>query len=108
MKINGIEYRNMPLDFNAVCKLEDMGVDITNVEEKSMTTARAYAALCMRKPVTVAGEEIEQHVMNGGSINVIFEAFAEEVQKSGFFQALQKQAMETEPAEAKNSKAKEA
>ena len=46
--------------------------------------------------------------MNGGSINVIFEAFAEEVQKSGFFQALQKQAMETEPAEAKNSKAKEA
>lgn len=102
MIINGIEYRNMPLDFNAVCKLEDMGVDITNVDEKAMTTARAYAAMCMRKPLHVAGEEIEKHVMNGGSINVIFEAFASEVEKSGFFRALQKQAVEDEQAEAES------
>lgn len=104
MKINGIEYRNIPLDFNAVCKLEDMGVDITNVDEKVMTTARAYVALCMHKPVSVAGQEIEQHVMNGGTLNEIYEAFAAEVEKSGFFQALQKQAEETRAKEA-NEKA---
>lgn len=92
MKINGIEYRNVPLDFNAVCKLEEMGVDITNVDEKAMTTARAYAAMCMRKPVSVAGEEIEKHVMNGGTLNEIYKAFTAEVEKSGFFRALQKQA----------------
>ena len=92
MIINGKEYRNVPLDFNAVCKLEDMGVDITNVDEKVMTTARAYVALCMHKPVSIAGQEIEKHVMNGGTLNEIYEAFSAEVEKSGFFQALQKQA----------------
>lgn len=100
MKINGIEYKNVPLDFNAVCRLEDMGVDITSVDEKVMTTARAYAALCMRKPVSVAGQEIEKHVMNGGTLNEIYEAFGAEVEKSGFFQALQKQA-DAAPAESK-------
>lgn len=102
MKINGIEYRNVPLDFNAVCKLEDMGVDITSVDEKIMSTARAYAALCMRKPVSVAGQEIEKHVMNGGTLNEIYEAFGAEVEKSGFFQALQKQA-EAEQTESEAS-----
>lgn len=92
MKINGIEYKNVPLDFNAVCKLEEMGVDITNVDGMVMTAARAYAALCMRKPVSVAGQEIEKHVMSGGTLNEIYEAFGAEVEKSGFFQALQKQA----------------
>lgn len=104
MKINGVEYRNVPLDFNAVCKLEDMGVDITSVDEKVMTTARAYAALCMRKPMGAAGEEIEKHVMNGGSLNEIYEAFAAEVEKSGFFRALQKQAEEAVQSESESRK----
>ena len=91
MKINGIEYKNAPIDFNAVCKLEDMGVDISDIDGKVMTVARAYAALCMRKPVEVAGKEIEKHVQNGGTLNAIYEVFAAEVEKSDFFQALQKQ-----------------
>ena len=92
MKINGIEYKNAPIDFNAVCKLEDMGVDISDIDGKVMTVARAYAALCMRKPLEIAGKEIEKHVQNGGTLNEIYEAFAAEVEKSEFFQALQKQA----------------
>ena len=103
MKINGIEYKNVPLDFNAVCKLEDMGVDISNVDEKAMTAARAYAALCMRKPLNMVGEEIEKHVLNGGTLNEIFEAFSAEVEKSGFFRALQKQAEESAQAENESS-----
>ena len=94
MKINGNEYKAVPIDFNAVCKLEDMGVDISNIDGKIMTVARAYAALCMRKPLEVAGKEIEKHVQNGGSLNTIYEVFAKEVEKSGFFQALQKQTEE--------------
>lgn len=103
MKINGKHYNSVPLDFNAVCKLEDMGVDISSVDEKVMTTARAYAALCMRKPLNLAGEEIEKHVMNGGTLNEIFEAFSAEVEKSGFFQALQKQAENAAQAENESS-----
>lgn len=105
MKINGIEYKNAPIDFNAVCKLEDMGVDISNVDGKIMTVARAYAALCMHKPIEVAGKEIEKHVQNGGSLNTIYEVFAAEVEKSDFFRALQKQTDEAEHKENENDEA---
>lgn len=103
MKINGIEYKNVPIDFNAVCKLEDMGVDISNIDGKIMTVARAYAALCMRKPLDVAGKEIEKHVRSGGSLNAVYEAFAAEVEKSDFFQALQNQTEENETKETENN-----
>ena len=102
MKINGVEYKNVPIDFNAVCKLEDMGVDISNIDGKIVTLARAYGALCMRKPLEVAGKEIEKHVRNGGSLNEIYEVFAAEVEKSDFFRALQNQ-----PEEANNSETEE-
>ena len=105
MKINGTEYRNAPIDFNAVCKLEDMGVDISDIDGKVMTVARAYAALCMRKPVDVAGKEIEEHVQNGGSLNTIYEVFAAEVEKSDFFQALQKQMEKAAKDEIKDDEA---
>ncbi len=89
MILNGKEYRNVPLDFNAVCRLEEMGVNISDIDGHIMTAARAYAALCMRKPLSIAGMEIEAHVVAGGSMREIFDAFNSEVEKSGFFQALQ-------------------
>lgn len=97
MKINGNEYKNAPIDFNAVCKLEDMGVDISNIDGKIMTVARAYAALCMHKPIEAAGKEIEKHVQDGGSLNEIYEVFAAEIEKSDFFRALRNR-----PEEAQN------
>lgn len=90
MKINGVEYKNVPIDFNAVCKLEDMGVDISNIDGKVITLARAYAALIMRKTPEQAGKEIEKHVQNGGTLNEIYEVFAAEIEKSDFFRALRK------------------
>lgn len=91
MILNGKEYRNVPLDFNAVCRLEEMGVNISDIDGHMMTAARAYAALCMRKPLAVAGKAIEAHIVSGGSMREIFEAFSAEVEKSDFFQALQMQ-----------------
>ena len=101
MILNGKEYRNAPLDFNAVCRLEEMGVNLNRMGDCPMTTARAYAALCMRKPLSMAGAEIEAHIIGGGSIHAILEAFSQEVEKSGFFQALaaKEEAETTEPQE---------
>ena len=98
MIINGKTYKNKPITFNTVCKLEEMGVSITDMENHMMSAARGYAAICMHKPLTVAGSEIEEHVMNGGSLNDIIKAFGDEVEKSGFFQSLaQASQTETEP-----------
>lgn len=100
MIINGKEYKNVPITFNTFCKLEEMGVDIKSIESKMFMSARAYAVLCMKKPAAIAGEEIEKHVINGGSINDIVEPFVKELEKSDFFQALAKQTAEATEEEA--------
>lgn len=99
MIINGVEYKNRDLTFNAACRLEDMGVSLLDMKDKTLSAARAYAALCMRKPLVTAGNEIEEHVANGGGLDTIIEAFGKAVDESGFFQRLIQQAQEKEDAE---------
>lgn len=88
MKINGVEYKNVPITFNVLCQLESLGVSITDMESHLMSAARAYASICMKKSVDAVGEIIEQHVINGGSVKDIIAPFAEEVEKSDFFQKM--------------------
>lgn len=85
MKINGVEYKPVPVTFNLICELEDMGVSIANMESHILSTARAYAAVCMGKTLDEAGKIIEEHVINGGEIADIVNVLGDEVQKSGFF-----------------------
>ena len=92
LRINGKDYKEAEIDFNAVCELEDMGIKIFNLKGISgAKLARAYAALCMggADMLDVAGVERNQHVINGGEISVITDAFGKAVSESGFFQALQ-------------------
>lgn len=95
MKINGKTYTPVELDFNTVCKLEDMGVSIVDMQNKNMSLIRAYAAICMDVDNEAAGTEIQEHVIGGGDFKEIADAFGKEVEKSGFFQALKKKS-ETE------------
>lgn len=94
MIINGKEYRNVPITFNVFCKLEEMGVSVTNIENQLFTAARAYAGICMKKPAAYVGNEIEQHVINGGKITDIVNVFSQELEKSDFFQAMARQTAE--------------
>jgi len=94
MIINGTEYRNVPITFNVVCRLEEMGVNVSDMGSHMLTAVRAYAAICMKKNKKETGIEIEQHITNGGTMNDIITPFAEEVEKSDFFQNLAAQAQE--------------
>ena len=95
MTINGKFYREAELDFNTVCEMENMGVSIVNgIEDNIMSAARAYAAICMHKPLMLAGAEIEAHIVNGGALVDILEPFTKKANESGFFQALRKKAEE--------------
>lgn len=98
MTINGKYYRDVDLDFNTVCELEGMGVPIANIEDNVLSAARAYAAICMHKPPKLAGAEIEAHVIGGGSLKEIYDAFSRKAEESGFFQSLRSTA-ETEEME---------
>lgn len=101
--INGNEYVAKKFDFNLVCDLEDMGVALSSVQEKPMTTARAYFALCTGKGKEFAGAELESHIVNGGDFTDLIVAMSEEMEKSDFFRNLSKR---TEKETGKNQKEK--
>lgn len=101
LRINGKEYKKAEIDFNSVCELEDMGVNLFNLKKVSeVKLARAYVALCMggADRLEVAGVEINKHIINGGDLLPIIEAFGKAVEESGFFQALNKRTAEENTA----------
>lgn len=99
MIINGKFYKDAELDFNTVCEMENMGVSIQNIDDNIMSAARAYAAICMHKPLRIAGTEIEAHIINGGTLADILEPFNKKAEESGFFQALRRKAQAEESQE---------
>lgn len=98
--INGKVYAAKPITFNTICQFEDLGVPMSEIEQKSVMLLRAYAAICMEKKVEQAGGEIEKHVLNGGTLDEIANTLNQAIGESGFFQALSKRA-ETADSESK-------
>lgn len=91
LKVNGRDYKEAEIDFNAVCELEDMGISLSNLKKVSeYKLARAYFALCIggAEKLELAGSEINKHIIAGGDFAAILEAFGKAVKESGFFQAL--------------------
>ena len=89
MKLNGTEYRIPELDFDAMCELEERGVnllDMSGVEEKGkmLTTIRGLVAWIMDVDVHTAGHEIGEHVKNGGGLEDIIYGINAAIEESGF------------------------
>lgn len=95
--VNGAEYKAKPFDFNLVCDLEDMGIQLEEMGNKKMSMTRAYFALCAGKGSGFAGKELNEHFVKGGKFEDVIEAMNKEMESSDFFQALSKTA-ETESA----------
>ena len=87
--INSKEYKVPEINFGTICDLEDLGVNITTIENKSMTFIRGLVALTIGCDTKRAGKEINEHLMNGGSFDD-FVALIEAVTNSDFFQKIAK------------------
>lgn len=86
--INGREYTIPEVDFDAVCELEEKGVDLLAADAKHpklAITLRGIVAWIMGVPEKVASREIMDHIQNGGNIIEILNAVTEAMQDSGFF-----------------------
>lgn len=86
--INGREYTIPEVDFDAVCELEEKGVDLLAADAKHpklAITLRGIVAWIMGAPEKVASREIMDHIQNGGNIIEILNAVTEAMQDSGFF-----------------------
>lgn len=90
MIINNKEYKLPELNFNTICMLEDMGLSLTEMDKKVLSTVRGFLALAMDGDEEKAGREMEMHLANGGDLNEMMEEINRAVQTSGFFQALSK------------------
>lgn len=90
MLINGKNYVLPELNFNAIVRLEDLGIEIAKLQEKPLSVVRGFVALAMNAPLDKAGLELEEYIVNGGNIEVIVEEITKALQNSGFFQRLAK------------------
>lgn len=95
--INGKEYEEKEITFNTMCDFEEAGVSMTDISEKTLMVMRAYVAMCMGVSAKEAGKEINAHVMNGGDMAEIYNAFSEASENSDFLHSMSpKKAPETE------------
>ena len=85
--INGRNYTVPELDFNAVCDLEEKGVNILNMgnDMKIATMVRGLTAWIMNVDLATASREIQAHIQNGGNVMDILNSFTAAVDNSGFF-----------------------
>lgn len=85
--INGEEYQIPRLDFDAVCELEERGVNLLGMSGKDMklaTTTRGLIAWIMGTDLKTASREIEGHIQSGGDLGEIFAAITAAMEDSGF------------------------
>lgn len=86
--INGNRYDIPELDFDAVCELEENGVDLLAMNRnnpKLATMVRGFTAWFMGCDNKTASGEIEAHIANGGSISDILSSVSRAIENSGFF-----------------------
>ena len=88
--INGKKYEIRPIDFNAICALEDKGFSLQDAAKQSMKTVRALVALVMDCDIDKAGNEVEQHIANGGKFSD-FAVLIENLTESDFFRNISRQ-----------------
>ena len=91
MIINGKDYKVSDLDFNTVCKLEEKGINLNEINQKPFLVVRGFLAVIMDTDVDTAGKELSQHIINGGDFDELAVQISDLVEKSDFFQALSKQ-----------------
>lgn len=96
--INGKTYNAKPFDFNMICDLEDMNVNLEEFDRKPMSVIRAYFGLCLGNRADEAGRELNQHIISGGKFDELIEIVKAEMTESDFFRHLNK-TEETEVAE---------
>lgn len=88
--INNKTYKAKDVTFNFMCLLEDRGLPIDQIDNKPMKVGREYLAYCGGMSSEEAGDEIEKHIISGGNLSGLYDAFTNAISESDFFQALGK------------------
>lgn len=90
VKINQKNYVVPRLNFSDMVAMEDMGFSVIELlqKQKIFSLATAFVGVVAKYSRTEAEELCQQHVMGGGDIADIYNAFMEAVNASDFFKKL--------------------
>lgn len=102
--INGRTYKAKEFDFDFMCALEESGISLQDMGSKMFTTVRCYVAYCMNTNLDIAGNEINSHIVNGGTFDEFTEVFQQKANDSDFFRALTNQNGEKKATASKTKK----
>lgn len=86
--LNGNSYPAKEMGVNMLCDLEDMGISLGEMQNKSFSFIRAYVSMCMGESIEKAGREIELHLINKGKLEDVMDVIKGAMEDSDFFQAL--------------------
>lgn len=103
-KLHNRTYKARELDFNFLCMLGENNVEATAMTKKIIPALRIYVAYCMDADVDIAGAEINNHVINGGTLEELISVFTQKIEDSDFFRALAESQKNTTASEKKSTK----
>lgn len=95
--INGKKYKSAEFDYNLICDLQDIGLDMSNFGKRSQSALRAYFALSAGIDIKEAGKEIQEHVVKGGNLEELSNAMLKELEESDFFRSISEREEEETP-----------
>lgn len=90
IKINNKNYDIPQLGYGHMMKLESEGINVVDMFRKNQifSLAGAFIIIVTDCSMEDAGYLAEQHVMGGGDIAIIHEAFLKAIDESSFFKKL--------------------
>ena len=90
--VGGKDYKLPKLDFNAVCELEELGMDFSRIQKMSMSTGRALLALVMKTDCKTAAKAYEDELeKDEEAFNKIMLPLYNMINESDFFQKMARQ-----------------
>lgn len=107
--IAGQEYEVPEITFEEICRLEEKGIYLLNMDPSNRKVAsmlRGIVAWIMDVEPAVASAAIQKHIEDGGDITEIFGPVQEAIAESGFFGARQKPKVVPQDHQAKQTRSK--
>lgn len=85
MTINGKQYNTPRLDFGAMCKLEQWGLQIGDLSSRPLGFLAGFVALAIGGDLEAGKNAIDEHLRGGGNLEEISVALNQAIEVSGFF-----------------------
>lgn len=107
-EINGRKYVSQEFTYNTICDLQDAGINIDAMGDRSASMVRAFFSIWSGMTLEEAGAELGKHMMAGGNLDAIGAAINDSMENSDFFRSLAKTAeANTTASKSKKSKSED-